>query len=450
MRGLAFSRLLMLVVLMPLAGLAIFGGKLTYESWSRYSDLSRAATMLRLAVASARFAGIAIPSEGSLNRDMILGRADRSQIEPKRGVFDEVTRALREAEAGLTVKVPRIEEQLRALDETIRAVVALRPQIDANALKSPNDSSKAITPAAAGSVDLVGSAANFVEDPALSRRISALYTTIQFVQTANGQRGPGEVVLRGTVLPQDAFMLLARSYVLNIAFNKLFHDSAPRAAVAMYDAFYAANGRELDDLRRMAIANTGQPASDAQVKRWVAMNEELSALTGKMLIVTADTVSAEGEQMLSDARFDIVVYLVLTLGVVGAVVLLGRKVLGILRELLGELAGAMDKMRDGNYDVEIPHVKRSDEIGIMARATEGFRENFVRVQAAENEKKNAQTAAERKTLMGRLAGEFEAAIGNIVGAVSSASGELTATATTLTATADTTQKLTGTVAAASE
>src|SRR5215831_13291110 len=154
--------------------------------------------------------------------------------------------------------------------------------------------------------------------------------------------------------------------------------------------------------------------------------------------------------MLSDARFEMLLYLGLTLGVLAAVVVLSRKVLGVLRELLGELAGAMDKMRDGNYDVEIPHVQRSDEIGTMARATEGFRENFVRVQAAENQKKNAEAATERKSLMGKLAGEFEAAIGKIVGAVSSASGELTTTATMLTATADTTQKLTGTVAAASE
>ena len=74
-------------------------------------------------------------------------------------------------------------------------------------------------------------------------------------------------------------------------------------------------------------------------------------------------------------------------------------VLRTLRELLGELAGAMDKMRDGHYDVAIPHVERTDEIGMMARATEGFRENFVRVKQSETERKNAEAAAERKSLL---------------------------------------------------
>src|SRR4029077_3246246 len=81
MRGIAFSRLLLLVALVPLVGLAIFGARLTYDSWSRYGDLSRAASVLRLALVSARFAGIAVPGEGSLNRDTILGRGDRSQTE---------------------------------------------------------------------------------------------------------------------------------------------------------------------------------------------------------------------------------------------------------------------------------------------------------------------------------------------------------------------------------
>src|SRR5262249_6160702 len=132
MRRIAFSRLLMLVALVPLVGLAIFGARLTYDSWVRYGDLSRAASVLRLAGVSARLAGIAVPGEGSLNRDTILGRADRSQAEPKRRVTDQIFGELREAGAGLSIKTPKLEAQLRTLEENIRAMIALRPQIDAN------------------------------------------------------------------------------------------------------------------------------------------------------------------------------------------------------------------------------------------------------------------------------------------------------------------------------
>ena len=449
MRAIAFSRLLMLVVLVPLVALAIFGARLTYDSWVRYGDLSRASSVLRLAVVSARFAGVAVPGEGSLNRDMILNRADRSQIEPRRRITDEIVRELREAGAALAVQAPRLQAQLRTLDEDIRGMIALRPQVDAGALKSPNDSTKAITPAAAGSVDLVGAAAAVVDDAVLSRRIFALYATIQFVQTANGQRGVGEVALRGNKLPGDTFLVFARSYSLNGTFNKLFHDYAPAEVVATYDAFDAANGRELDEMRRLAIANTGQQASAAQLQRWLELNNQLTALTTKMLVMTADMVVADSERMLSEAWRAMLGYLCITLIVLAAVALLSRKVLGILRGLLGELAATMDKMRDGHYDVAIPHVDRADEIGVMARAVEGFRENFVRFAEEDSARKNAEASAERKSLLAKLAGDFEAVIGNIVGAVSSASAELTSTATTLTRTAETTQELSSTVAAAS-
>ena len=450
MRGIAISRLLMLAVSLPLVGLAFFGGHMAYDAWSRYSDLSRASAVVRLAAATARFVGIAIPGEGGINRDVIAGTADRSKLASIRRATDDYYRDLHDAGAALTVKAPVLERQLKAIDEHVRGMVALRAQIDANTLKSPNDSTKVISPTAVASVDLVGSAAAVVDDAVLSRRIFGLYATIQFIQTAMVQRGGGETALRGTKVPPDGFLFLVRGYTLHGTFSKLFHDYAPAAVVATYDAFDAANGRELEELRRLAIANSGQPASEAQLKRWIDINRELTDVMATVLTMAADTVMAEGDQMLSEARREMLVYLGLTLAVLAVVLLLSRMVMRTLRELLSELADAMDKMRDGNYDVPIPHVGRTDEIGVMARATEGFRENFVRVTERENERKNAQAAIERKSLLEKLAGDFQAVIGHIVGAVSSASGELTSTATALTRTAENTQHLSSAVVAASE
>src|SRR5262249_55546953 len=150
--------------------------------------------------------------------------------------------------------------------------------------------------------------------------------TIQFIQTANGQRGPVEVALRGNVLPQDAFLVVTRAYSLNGTFNKLFHDYAPAHVVARYDAFEAANGRDLDGLRRLAIATTGKATTEAQLSRWLDISEQLSNLVREMLIATVDSVSAEGEQMLSEARLAMFIYLGITVVVLGVVVWLSRKV----------------------------------------------------------------------------------------------------------------------------
>jgi len=449
MRGIAISRLLMVAVFVPLAGLALFGGRLSYDSWSRYSDLSRASSVLRLAVATSRFAGLAVPAEGAATREVVGGTGDRAKMEAARRFTDETYGQVRAAAAALTVREPKLDEQLRALDERMRAAVAMRAQVDANALKSPVQSTQVLAPMAGQGIDVIGIASAVVTDAALSRRIFALYATLQFNEGTLLQRGTGEQSLKDGKLPPPAFALLARSATLHMTFGKLFREYAPPQAVDLYKAFESAHGRELDELRQVALAVPGTPATDAQRQRWLELYRDLTGVMSNVLNTAAATVSQEGDAMLGAAERDIVIYLAVCLGALAVVIALSRFVMRTLRELLAELAAAMDKMRDGHYDVAIPHVGRSDEIGVMARAVEGFRENFVRFAEQDSARKNADAAAERKSLLAKLAGDFEAVIGNIVGAVSAASGELTSTATTLTRTAETTQQLSSTVATAS-
>ena len=73
MRKLSFSRLLLLIALVPAVALALFAGGLTYENWARYQDLTRANSLLRLSVAASRFAGLAVPAEGAAARDYLAG-----------------------------------------------------------------------------------------------------------------------------------------------------------------------------------------------------------------------------------------------------------------------------------------------------------------------------------------------------------------------------------------
>jgi methyl-accepting chemotaxis protein len=127
--------------------------------------------------------------------------------------------------------------------------------------------------------------------------------------------------------------------------------------------------------------------------------------------------------------------LVLTIAIVSTVSLtISRSVTRAIKSMVQ----AMVRLAKGNMEVEIPGVGRRDEIGEMAGAVDVFKANMIeaerlRVEQAEIERRQA---AQRKADMHRLAGEFEAAIGEIVETVSSASTELEASAGTLTVTAE--------------
>jgi methyl-accepting chemotaxis protein len=448
MRGIAFSRLLLLLVFVPVIALALFGGQLTYESWSRFSDLTRASSLLRLGVAGSRFAGIGMPAEGAASRDYLAG-GDKAKLDAQRKVTDDYYRSVTDAAAAIAVKDTKIDEHLKALDEKMREVRATRAAVD----------SKSATPAAATAtfvatsgraIDLIGSAAALASDAILSRRIFALYATLQFSNSVLQQRGAGQIALQEGKIPTNLYLLLTQGAALQSTFGKLFVDYAPAEMVQLYGSFNAANGAALQELRDLAMKNAGQPASEAQVKRWIDLNQQQTVLLNRILSGTADGIGAEGEQMLSSAWRNMLIYCGLTLAVFIAVIVLSRAVLRIVRDLLTDLVGAIDSMGKGNFSIAIPHVERRDEIGAMARATEAFRENFVRAQEAESERKNAESAAQRRSLMQKIAGDFESAVGGIVHTVSSAATELEATAGTLTRTAEMTQQRATAVTAASD
>src|SRR5690242_8029390 len=142
------------------------------------------------------------------------------------------------------------------------------------------------------------------------------------------------------------------------------------------------------------------------------------------------------------------------LGVFVVLVLVGSAVFGALSigRPIRRIAAVLLELGSGNKEVDVPYVGRGDEVGDAANAANTFKENLIRIEKLETEQKaaDARAAAQRKADMQKLADEFQAAVGGIVDTVSSASTELEAAAGTLTKTAETTQSLSGTVAAASE
>jgi methyl-accepting chemotaxis protein len=119
---------------------------------------------------------------------------------------------------------------------------------------------------------------------------------------------------------------------------------------------------------------------------------------------------------------------------------------------LVRMVGAMERLAKGDLDSSVPQIDRRDEIGKISAALSVFhgklREN--RELAADTEKTKLKAEAHRKQAMLEIADGFEAAIGKIVGTVSSASSEIELAANGLSKTAEATNALSTTVAAASE
>jgi len=155
----------------------------------------------------------------------------------------------------------------------------------------------------------------------------------------------------------------------------------------------------------------------------------------------ADTLDAAKRWMIIALLISIIVVAILSLMIARSVT-----------KAIAAMVQAMTLLAKGDTKVKIPGLRRHDEIGEMAGAVDVFKTNMIEAERlrAEQAEIEQRRAGQRKADMHQLAGQFEAAIGEIVDTVSLGSTELEASAGSLTTTAEHAQKLATTVASASE
>jgi len=157
---------------------------------------------------------------------------------------------------------------------------------------------------------------------------------------------------------------------------------------------------------------------------------------------------ASEEYLATSNRLMIIVAVGIILGVLAGY-LIGQ--FGIVKPI-NLLKSVMEALARNDLKAEVPGTDRRDELEDMARTVEVFKKNGLEVERMRadqlvTEKRNIE---QRKADMIKMADSFEGAVGEIIETVSSASTELEASAGTLTKTAERSQQVTTTVAAASE
>jgi methyl-accepting chemotaxis protein len=132
---------------------------------------------------------------------------------------------------------------------------------------------------------------------------------------------------------------------------------------------------------------------------------------------------------------------------VTSALLFGRR----LSTPLVRMSTAMERLSQGDLDSKIEPVNRRDEIGKISSALFIFHEKLLENRQFAAEQAMVQERAEtRPEAMLQVADRFEQVISKIVQTVSTASAEIEMAAGSLTKTAEITQELSATVAAASQ
>ncbi|MHA7775912.1 methyl-accepting chemotaxis protein [Roseibium sp. M-1] len=155
---------------------------------------------------------------------------------------------------------------------------------------------------------------------------------------------------------------------------------------------------------------------------WSAMSE--AAYAGKQ----AAEMALAGAQTASRMTYLTVSAIALALAI-GLGWLIGRSITGPIKSL----TGTMRSLAGGEIDIDVQFTDRKSEIGSMARAVEVFRTNAIRTRELEEEQtaQAARAEQDKRSLMERLAKQFDVSVGAIVQRVASTAASLDQSAQTM-------------------
>jgi methyl-accepting chemotaxis protein len=201
----------------------------------------------------------------------------------------------------------------------------------------------------------------------------------------------------------------------------------------------------------VALALSDPKAADAKYEEYNGAFEELEGVmddTRTALLAADKAVEADGE-----GTFGNVPWIVTIVGVIGllALTLAAFFSTRAALKLLSGTTTAMAKLTENVETAEIPYLDRRDQIGMIARAMQVFKQSGMDRSRLEAERTREQeSGAKRSRTIDALTAAFERQVTAVVKTVSTSATGMQSTAGAMTQTAERTANQAGAVANASE
>lgn len=182
----------------------------------------------------------------------------------------------------------------------------------------------------------------------------------------------------------------------------------------------------------------------ARGKTREAVGKRVDEMVGEMDKAQAEA-RAEGEQISTLLMISAAVGLLVATGLLIFIALKG------VVKPLTLMTSAMGRLAQGDLEVEVEGTERKDEVGLLARSLQVFKDNAIEArrlsEAAEAENRAKMRRAQR---LDELTRNFQSSSSDLVRSLSAAASEMEATSSSMSATAEETNQQAAAVASAAE
>jgi methyl-accepting chemotaxis protein len=455
MRKLGLSRLLQLVVLVPLLAMVAFGGVLVLETLNAYRAIERLSAFDHLIAAASRLTIKALNAESVATQSFVASGSEslRAEMNAARPNSDEAIRSFKSAAASVGLSDLKAVEIVSDIERRLGGLEGYRQKADARTLER-RASGDLLQPITAGLADLFQRIAALVNEDQLSALLMGLHAIVQMNDGQRIEAGRMELALRNGPLDAGTYQILLNGLAKQSIFGKQFNDFGPVAGRDRLAAFDAGpDGRAIESLRPNLLAiNHGGKVGEVDAKRWRDAMAARNTVWSAVVETTVEALTEKREVLQTGARWRLILYFATSVLAVIVVMGMNRVVLRVVRGLLGELTQVMQELANGRLTVNVPGRDRSDEIGVMAKTVEIFKKNaiVIRRMEEEREEQKERAAAEKQAALLHLADAFEAEVLGVVRTVATAAAQLQQNANLMNTAAGETDRQSRLVAAAAE
>jgi methyl-accepting chemotaxis protein len=227
------------------------------------------------------------------------------------------------------------------------------------------------------------------------------------------------------------------------------------AEIKQLDAFDATWTQYTDAHKQLLDLSRKKQKDDAAKLFSTDMRTVFDSATKTLL----DTIALNDQGAAAAYRDSMALYKRVTMAGIGAIVIglliaMGGIAFAFLRiaRPLSRLTGAIQEIGAGNYELSVYGAARHDEIGVMARTVDGFRQSLAQaeIDRAAQVERDAEVARRAREERVRTAEDLNTRVGALVEAFLRSSEEVSGAATHLSSTADETSKQAQAVAFAAE
>lgn len=389
MAALSLRKQLYLIAIAPLVAFLWLSVTSVWHSYQQYAELDRQMVVQTLAMAGGQIAQV-LPAEAFATADNLAERrkaVDQGLVTLKAAYADWQARGGRDE---------TIEKAFALILSKEEGLAEYRKAVDVG--EATSDAALfVLQPASAAGLELVRRSGGTIQDLQLARLIEGYYALMQVNDSGLIEIRLGEQYFSGEPLAQKQYSFFLHARSLRDRFTPLLREFLPGDIVKPFDDFHSGpEGQFLASSREKIWENAPAGADAASGETWAQLTGAQAGMMAKLIAQTDAFLTNGAQEKLNSLHADFLRGTAISAGVTLVVLGLFFFVVRTVSQMIRGIAGRMQTLADGDRASAIPFTGRADEIGVMARSVEVFRDAAIRNAQLETEAEENRVRAERE------------------------------------------------------